>query len=501
MTTRLRLKPAGGGPCTIALGDAPTLGDLRRVSRAQLAPLVPAGHDLTFRFGFPPSCISLAEPDQRTLFALGLHSGEVVNVEWLPVEPPAPPAPSPASPAPPLPMQAAAEPAVALPSPAAPIGGSSTAAAVSFEKGEQCEYRDKDGQWLPARVVEVGYDDELVAFFQVELSGTGREKSTVLERLRKLGPQAAVAAEAAAVVSARDVEQLTAMGFAEAQARAALLQTKGNFEEALELCLSGAAAVNGHPSTPSPSTGRNAIGTAAEGEGANMVRRAVAADNSCLFTALAFIFTGQRDSTYAWQLRRVATERILAQPAVFTPAVLGGQTPQAYCEHMLRPSTWGGAVELAVLSEHFETELRATDIQTLNVQRYGECKGYQHAAYLLFDGAHYDPVTLAPFRGAPETLDRRLFAATDTTAEARSVALARSLQSERQFVNLRSGFMRCAVCAWVGCGQEQSIGHATQTGHTNFSSGNLWCRRCNVWIAAEAERAAHRNHEMDFRDA
>ena len=50
---------------------------------------------------------------------------------------------------------------------------------------------------------------------------------------------------------------------------------------------------------------------------------------------------------------------------------------QAYCDWILAKDSWGGAIELSILSGHFKCEIRCIDIQTCQVHRFGEvCSSY-----------------------------------------------------------------------------------------------------------------------------
>ena len=54
--------------------------------------------------------------------------------------------------------------------------------------------------------------------------------------------------------------------------------------------------------------------------------------------------------------------------------------------------SWGGELELIVLSEHFDAHFIAIDIQTGRAYIYGE--GRPRRGMLIFDGAHYDALAL-----------------------------------------------------------------------------------------------------------
>jgi len=59
----------------------------------------------------------------------------------------------------------------------------------AFKKHQVVEYRNSDGAWEPATVVDVGYDSDLEPFYTVALEGE-REKGTIGDRLRLPDEQA-----------------------------------------------------------------------------------------------------------------------------------------------------------------------------------------------------------------------------------------------------------------------------------------------------------------------
>lgn len=50
---------------------------------------------------------------------------------------------------------------------------------LAFEKRSTVEYRNSQGVWEPATVTVVGYDEELVPYYSIQLHSDGREKNTV----------------------------------------------------------------------------------------------------------------------------------------------------------------------------------------------------------------------------------------------------------------------------------------------------------------------------------
>jgi ubiquitin thioesterase OTU1 len=63
-----------------------------------------------------------------------------------------------------------------------------------------------------------------------------------------------------------------------------------------------------------------------------------------------------------------------------------GMAPETYCKRMRQPATWGGAIELAILAQHFATELIAVDVGSGVVHTFGEGQGFEERAWLVYSG-------------------------------------------------------------------------------------------------------------------
>jgi ubiquitin thioesterase OTU1 len=56
----------------------------------------------------------------------------------------------------------------------------------------------------------------------------------------------------------------------------------------------------------------------------------------------------------------------------------------------MESTSWGGSIELLVLSKHFKCEIVAVDIQNERYDIFGESQGYKQRIYVLYSGIHYD---------------------------------------------------------------------------------------------------------------
>ncbi|KAG0578544.1 hypothetical protein KC19_4G031700 [Ceratodon purpureus] len=142
------------------------------------------------------------------------------------------------------------------------------------------------------------------------------------------------------------------------------------------------------------------------GDESVVVRRVIPSDNSCLFNAVGYVM--DKDKHKSKELRQVIAAAVMSDPATYTEAILG-KPNQDYVEWISKPEKWGGAIELAILSDFYGREIAAYDIQTKRCDVYGQDKGYTERVMLIYDGLHYDALGLAPFPDAPEEVDQTIF--------------------------------------------------------------------------------------------
>lgn len=71
-----------------------------------------------------------------------------------------------------------------------------------------------------------------------------------------------------------------------------------------------------------------------------------------------------------------------------------GRTNEEYCEWIQKSESWGGAIEVSILSEFYGIEIAVVDIINGIINHFGEDKKYGCRSFLLYDGIHYDPLYL-----------------------------------------------------------------------------------------------------------
>ncbi|XP_016350086.1 ubiquitin thioesterase OTU1-like [Sinocyclocheilus anshuiensis] len=194
-------------------------------------------------------------------------------------------------------------------------------------------------------------------------------------------------------------------------------------------------------------------------------RHVVPADNSCLFTSVNYVMEGVYDPGCAPEMRGLIAQIVASDPSAYSEAVLG-KTNEDYCSWIRRDDTWGGAIEISILSKFYQGEICVVDTQTVRVDRFGEDAGYTKRVLLIYDGIHYDPLQkVVPNSDIPA---QTVFSTTDDIILAQALELADEARRKRQYTDVNRFALRCMVCQTGLVGQKEAREHAKETGHTNF---------------------------------
>ena len=192
-------------------------------------------------------------------------------------------------------------------------------------------------------------------------------------------------------------------------------------------------------------------------------------DNSCLFRAFNSAYFGAMDNVT--ELRSVIAQNIQSDPEIY-PAVVLEKDPDDYCRWIQTENAWGGAIELDILSKHFEIEICSIDVQTLRVDRYNE--GKPSMCILVYSGIHYDVIATSPSDPpytnayAPPEFDVKVYSSGDQVVLEKAVELCRVLQGQHYFTDTSAFSVLCNVCGKVCTGEQGATEHAKETGHYDF---------------------------------
>lgn len=199
------------------------------------------------------------------------------------------------------------------------------------------------------------------------------------------------------------------------------------------------------------------------------VLRVMPDDNSCLFRAVGAAVMGDMDTMV--ELRSIIAGVIHSNPTEYTAAILG-KKPDEYCTWIQNEDSWGGAIELKVLSEYFNIEICSIDVQTLNMFQFNE--GAPTRCIVVYSGIHYDVLALSP-SDPPYTRanplahgDTKIFEAVDPVVLEKAKELCRDLQSKHYYTDTSGFTVRCNTCGGTFTGERGATKHATETGHYDF---------------------------------
>ncbi|KFH73115.1 hypothetical protein MVEG_00338 [Podila verticillata NRRL 6337] len=196
-----------------------------------------------------------------------------------------------------------------------------------------------------------------------------------------------------------------------------------------------------------------------------LVVREVEDDNSCLFNAIAYTLDPAMKSNIQG-LRQIVAQVIEVNPDEYPDVVLG-RPRRDYCDWIKRENSWGGAIELAIFSEHYKIEIDSVDVSTNRVDRFGEGK-YSQRAILIYSGIHYDAVALTPALDIPADCDQTQFEIGLEDIVNGGVQLAAKLKKAHKYTDLATFTLRCTICQTGLKGEKDAQNHAQQTQHTSF---------------------------------
>lgn len=90
----------------------------------------------------------------------------------------------------------------------------------------------------------------------------------------------------------------------------------------------------------------------------------------------------------------MAAKLLRAQPDMYSDVVLGyvacsrSEPPEQYISKLLKPTTWGGAMELALFASHYQTEIWCWDIKSGVCHRFGEGQHFRMIWVLAYAGMY-----------------------------------------------------------------------------------------------------------------
>lgn len=173
-----------------------------------------------------------------------------------------------------------------------------------------------------------------------------------------------------------------------------------------------------------------------------LLKEVVPADNSCLFTSVNFVLTGKIDLTAGSFMRQIIASEVNNDKNTYNEGILGRPNDE-YCAWIMQDDSWGGAIEVSILSKYYGVEFDVVDITNAMIARFGEDQNYGMRGFLLFDGIHYDPLYLESLSGEAR---KTIFPTEDNSVYMQAKQLAEEAKSSRQFTDVQKFTLKCTQC-------------------------------------------------------
>ena len=187
-------------------------------------------------------------------------------------------------------------------------------------------------------------------------------------------------------------------------------------------------------------------------------KKSIPADNSCLFNSINFAINNNLNNPEI--IRSIISSEILENQTEYNQAVLE-KPPAEYAEWILYNDSWGGGIELSILSKYFNIKIAVVDIKNIIFEYFGE---YDDIIYLLYNNVHYDVFYKEGVNEHPG-----VFKANDEKVKNEIMEICKLLQKHSEFIDTKMFNVKCMDCNFLMKGENDAIEHSKKTGHINFS--------------------------------
>jgi len=197
------------------------------------------------------------------------------------------------------------------------------------------------------------------------------------------------------------------------------------------------------------------------------IRREVDADNSCLFSSIAYLIDRKNfNDTSPILYRNMIVEYLINNE--FDESLLDIPKPD-YIEEIMKPNKWGGGIEIKIFTEIFKVEIAVVDILTNRIDLFGQDKNYENRIFIIYTGIHYDPLVMNfDESGDPET-DLTIFKTSDDQTLLKFKELGKKYTDKGDYFDFSKMMsLECTDCNKQFLNEESATNHAKKTDHWNF---------------------------------
>lgn len=177
-------------------------------------------------------------------------------------------------------------------------------------------------------------------------------------------------------------------------------------------------------------------------------------NNSCLFDSIKYLTSSSID------LREIVAQHILADPINYNDAILGKPVDR-YVDWIMKSTSWGGAIELQILSMFLGVRIDSIDVESGRIDSFNP-DGDEYIV-VLYTGIHYDAVVFE--QNGRET---RVFKKEDNDFLKGAKLLAEGLNHKGYVTNTSTFKVKCKTCGHIADGEKGVTNHASKVGHFDF---------------------------------
>lgn len=191
--------------------------------------------------------------------------------------------------------------------------------------------------------------------------------------------------------------------------------------------------------------------------GGSVTLHKISDNNSCLFDSVKYLTKTSVD------LREIVAQSILADPVNYNDAILGKPADE-YVQWITKKTSWGGAIELQILSTFLNVTVNSIDVESGRVDSFNpDAEKY---IVVLYTGIHYDAVVFVDNGKESYVFDKNSEFGEKFLEGAK--LLAKGLNHKGYVTNTNTFKVKCKNCGNILDGEKGIADHASKTGHSDF---------------------------------
>jgi len=197
------------------------------------------------------------------------------------------------------------------------------------------------------------------------------------------------------------------------------------------------------------------------------IRRYVDADDSCLFSSIAYLFDRKNFNESSSLIYRNMIVEYLCNN-IFDDELLD-LPKNDYINEISNPSKWGGGIEIKIFTEILKIEIAIVDVQTNRIDLFGQDKNYSNRIFILYNGVHYDPLVINFDESAEPDSDLTVFKTNEHDIFDLFKTYVKKFTEKGDFVDMGNlCSLECTECNQKFLNEEAATGHAKKLDHWSF---------------------------------